>query len=83
MPASYRGTRGKYRAKEAPTAGVLWTIRTGATPERVFRLSNIQGAWPQTNLISNLAIGFGVAFTPINLPYCFAGCLLVKNVRNS
>ncbi|MBG9388241.1 tripartite tricarboxylate transporter permease [Caenimonas aquaedulcis] len=28
------------------------------------------------DLISNLAIGFGVAFTPINLLYCFIGCLL-------
>jgi len=28
------------------------------------------------DLISNLAIGFGVAFTPINLLYCFVGCLL-------
>ena len=27
-------------------------------------------------LFSNLAIGFGVAFTPINLLYCFIGCLL-------
>ena len=28
------------------------------------------------DLISNLSIGFGVAFTPINLLYCFVGCLL-------
>ncbi|HSV44244.1 MAG TPA: tripartite tricarboxylate transporter permease [Ramlibacter sp.] len=28
------------------------------------------------DLISNLAIGFGVAFTPINLLYAFIGCLL-------
>jgi putative tricarboxylic transport membrane protein len=28
------------------------------------------------DLISNLAIGFGVAATPINLVYCFVGCLL-------
>ena len=28
------------------------------------------------DLVSNLAIGFGVAFTPINLLYCFIGCLL-------
>jgi TctA family transporter len=28
------------------------------------------------DLFSNLAIGFGVAFTPINLLYCFIGCLL-------
>jgi hypothetical protein len=28
------------------------------------------------DLISNLAIGFGVAVTPINLLYCFVGCLL-------
>ena len=28
------------------------------------------------DLISNLSIGFGVAFTPINLLYCFIGCLL-------
>jgi TctA family transporter len=28
------------------------------------------------DLISNLAIGFGVAITPINLLYCFIGCLL-------
>src|SRR5687767_14990295 len=28
------------------------------------------------DLISNLSIGFGVAFTPINLMYCFIGCLL-------
>jgi TctA family transporter len=28
------------------------------------------------DLISNLAIGFGVAVTPINLVYCFVGCLL-------
>jgi putative tricarboxylic transport membrane protein len=28
------------------------------------------------DLISNLAIGFGVAFTPINLLYCFIGCML-------
>jgi putative tricarboxylic transport membrane protein len=28
------------------------------------------------DLISNLAIGFGVAVTPINLLYCFIGCLL-------
>src|SRR4051794_41956498 len=28
------------------------------------------------DLISNLSIGFGVAFTPINLLYAFVGCLL-------
>jgi putative tricarboxylic transport membrane protein len=28
------------------------------------------------DLISNLAIGFGVAFTPINLLYAFIGCIL-------
>ncbi|HSH90495.1 MAG TPA: tripartite tricarboxylate transporter permease, partial [Ramlibacter sp.] len=28
------------------------------------------------DLISNLSIGFGVAFTPINLLYCFIGCVL-------
>src|SRR3977135_2057318 len=28
------------------------------------------------DLISNLSIGFGVAFTPINLLYCLVGCLL-------
>jgi TctA family transporter len=28
------------------------------------------------DLISNLALGFGVAFTPINLLYCFIGVLL-------
>ena len=28
------------------------------------------------DLITNLSIGFGVAFTPINLLYCFIGCLL-------
>jgi putative tricarboxylic transport membrane protein len=28
------------------------------------------------DLISNLSLGFGVAFTPINLLYCFIGCLL-------
>jgi len=28
------------------------------------------------DLFSNLALGFGVAFTPINLLYAFAGCLL-------
>jgi putative tricarboxylic transport membrane protein len=28
------------------------------------------------DLVSNLAIGFGVAFTPLNLLYCFIGCLL-------
>src|SRR5512133_1066572 len=28
------------------------------------------------DLISNLAIGFGVAVTPINLLYCFIGCVL-------
>ncbi|MGE4241156.1 tripartite tricarboxylate transporter permease [Ramlibacter sp.] len=27
-------------------------------------------------LFSNLALGFGVAFTPINLLYCFIGCVL-------
>src|SRR5687767_3987413 len=27
-------------------------------------------------LISNLSIGFGVAFTPINLLYAFIGCML-------
>lgn len=28
------------------------------------------------DLINNLALGFGVAFTPINLAYAFTGCLL-------
>jgi TctA family transporter len=28
------------------------------------------------DLASNLALGFGVAFTPINLLYCFLGCVL-------
>ena len=28
------------------------------------------------DLVSNLAMGFGVALTPINLLYCFVGCLL-------
>jgi len=28
------------------------------------------------DLIANLATGFGVAFTPINLLYCFVGCVL-------
>jgi TctA family transporter len=28
------------------------------------------------DLIANLSLGFGVAFTPINLLYAFAGCLL-------
>ncbi|OYT90782.1 MAG: hypothetical protein CFE43_16575 [Burkholderiales bacterium PBB3] len=28
------------------------------------------------DLINNLALGFGVAFTPINLMYAFVGCLL-------
>src|SRR4051795_11836250 len=28
------------------------------------------------DLISNLSIGFGVAFTPINVMYAFVGCLL-------
>jgi putative tricarboxylic transport membrane protein len=28
------------------------------------------------DLITNLALGFGVAFTPINLMYAFVGCLL-------
>ena len=28
------------------------------------------------DLISNLATGFGVAFTPINLLYCLVGCIL-------
>ena len=28
------------------------------------------------DLIANLSLGFGVAFTPINLLYCFIGCLL-------
>jgi len=28
------------------------------------------------DLISNLSLGFGVAFTPINLLYCLVGCLL-------
>src|SRR5215211_3340686 len=28
------------------------------------------------DLISNLSLGFGVAFTPINLLYAFIGCLL-------
>src|SRR3954468_8123020 len=28
------------------------------------------------DLITNLGIGFGVAVTPINLLYCFIGCLL-------
>ena len=29
-----------------------------------------------TDLINNLSLGFGVAFTVQNLLYCFAGCLL-------
>jgi putative tricarboxylic transport membrane protein len=29
-----------------------------------------------TDLITNLSLGFGVAFTPINLLYAFIGCLL-------
>ena len=28
------------------------------------------------DLIANLATGFGVAFTPINLMYCLIGCIL-------
>ena len=28
------------------------------------------------DLINNLSLGFGVAFTPINLMYAFVGCLL-------
>src|SRR5438128_5168767 len=28
------------------------------------------------DLIANLSLGFGVAFTPINLVYAFVGCLL-------
>ena len=28
------------------------------------------------DLIVNLSLGFGVAFTPINLLYAFIGCLL-------
>ena len=28
------------------------------------------------DLLSNLALGFGVAFTPINLLYAFIGCML-------
>ena len=28
------------------------------------------------DLLSNLALGFGVAFTPINLMYCLIGCIL-------
>lgn len=28
------------------------------------------------DLLSNLALGFGVAFTPINLLYCLIGCIL-------
>ncbi|RYF36777.1 MAG: tripartite tricarboxylate transporter permease, partial [Comamonadaceae bacterium] len=28
------------------------------------------------DLVTNLSIGFGVAFTPINLMYAFLGCLL-------
>ena len=28
------------------------------------------------DLIANLATGFGVAFTPINLMYCLIGCVL-------
>ena len=28
------------------------------------------------DLIANLSLGFGVAFTPINLAYAFLGCLL-------
>jgi putative tricarboxylic transport membrane protein len=28
------------------------------------------------DLVSNLMIGFGVAITPINLLYCFIGCVL-------
>jgi putative tricarboxylic transport membrane protein len=32
------------------------------------------------DLISNLSIGFGVAFTPINLLYCFIGCVLGTSI---
>ena len=28
------------------------------------------------DLLSNLSLGFGVAFTPINLLYAFVGCML-------
>ena len=28
------------------------------------------------DLISNLSLGFSVAFTPINLLYCLLGCIL-------
>ena len=28
------------------------------------------------DLIANLSLGFGVAFTPINLMYALAGCIL-------
>ncbi|MEY3469300.1 MAG: hypothetical protein RL203_1394, partial [Pseudomonadota bacterium] len=28
------------------------------------------------DLLNNLALGFGVAFTPINLMYCLIGCIL-------
>jgi putative tricarboxylic transport membrane protein len=27
-------------------------------------------------LLDHLALGFGVAFTPVNLLYCLMGCLL-------
>ncbi len=29
-------------------------------------------------LLSNLSLGFGVAFTPINLLYAFIGCVLAR-----
>ena len=28
------------------------------------------------DLIANLSLGFGVAFTPVNLMYALAGCIL-------
>ena len=28
------------------------------------------------DLIANLSLGFGVAFTPVNLLYAFVGCML-------
>ena len=34
------------------------------------------------DLINNLSLGFGVAFTFQNLIYCFVGCLLVWCLRS-
>ena len=33
------------------------------------------------DLVSNLATGFGVAVTPLNLVYCFVGCILGTLIR--